>query len=405
MILSHLPGRDDVADIMLGNELSKLGCMVWKYPALGQQRLAICLIKPDIIILPEIRLEFMRDLAKQCKEWGIRVVQKRCEMGATEETFKAQSTDELERCLFGNLAYQDYIDLDLVWGPKFASMVEAHGTPKEKIRVVGALGFDPYFLDKPQVVPYKKNRVLFAGGFGYADKNAMYAIPEAKPGEKIHIDLVKADRENRAEFMQLIEAFIQRYPDWEVFVRPHPGELYMAYQKVFGDKIKPACEMPALVAIQMVDITIHPGSTLALECHLVNKPSLNFRNTNLDVLVGAIAPRHDNIESLLEAVHYTELGTSNARAEALNKLDEYYGPIDGKANRRAAEEIVKLPISTTNIPNEWPEDTVRYLTKGVYTGLEYWRCATCGHECFSDPGRDTAKCPFCGIVMNKRPLP
>ena len=86
LLLSHIPQRDEIPDMMLARSLTSEDVCVWKYPILGDSRNAICLVKPDIIILPEIRLEFTRDLAKLCQSWGIRVVQKRCEVGISRES-------------------------------------------------------------------------------------------------------------------------------------------------------------------------------------------------------------------------------------------------------------------------------------------------------------------------------
>jgi len=400
LIISHLPGRDDIADKMLAREFGKRGAMVWIYPILEHPHDAICTIKPDIVVLPEVRLEYTRDIAKYCHEWGCLVVQRRCEMGITGES---EMDGDLERSLFGNLEVEPYIDLDMIWGPKFAEQVEAHGMPREKIKIVGATGFDPYFLPPPVVEPYEKKRVLFAGGFGYADKNAIYAIPEAKPGDSLHHRLVKADRENREQFAELIRAFMQRYPDWEVFVRPHPGEVYSWYSERLPG-IKPAIEFPALVAIQLVDLIIHPGSTLAYEANFVNRPTLNFRNTNLDALVGRIAPQCDTVEALLNAVLDVELGKSNADPQVIEALAEYYGPVDGKANERVAEYTLSVwkPKKVT-IPGTWPKPKhPQYLIPGVLAPYQAWMCPACGSHFATGLQRDMTKCPYCGIAVSRR---
>ena len=50
----------------------------------------------------------------------------------------------------------------------------------------------------------EKKRILFIGGFGYADCSPLYAAPESKVGEKINVTLVKEDRERRINFMNMI---------------------------------------------------------------------------------------------------------------------------------------------------------------------------------------------------------
>jgi len=63
LILSHIPMRDEIVDNLIGNELSK-DHMVWVASILQNPRQVICTVKPDIVLLPEIRLEFTRDLAR-----------------------------------------------------------------------------------------------------------------------------------------------------------------------------------------------------------------------------------------------------------------------------------------------------------------------------------------------------
>jgi len=395
LVLSHIPQRDEIVDQLLVNALSQVNNVaVWKYPILVNPRMAICLLKPDIVVIPEVRIEFTRDMCKYLKEWGVTVVQRRCEMGVSAET---EMTDELERCLFGNVDWMNHVDIDLVWGKKFADMLVKHKVPRKKIRLIGGIGFDPYFVEMPQEPRGKKKRVLFAGGFGYADKSALYAVPESKPGEKINAVLVKSDRENRIIFSQLIAAFIKRFPDWEVGIRGHPGEKYQFYSDIFGDKVKSIEMCVAPVAVNWADLIIHPGSTLAYEAHLMKKPTLNFRNTNLDAVVGKIAPTFQDIDKLLDAVDKVTLNKSNADLKIIKQLNKYYGKVDGKAYQRAAEIILNLPTTKTNIPNSWPKDEPKYKTMGVYVNLQYWQCNSCANTFWSEPGRNSTKCPWCGI--------
>ena len=396
MILSHIPVRDEMGDVMLANYLGQVGgANVWKYPILGKPKEAICLIKPDIIVLPEIRLEFTRDIAKLCKEWGIKVVQKRCEMGISAETVM---DDELERCLFGNLEYAKYIDLDLVWGKSFADQLVAHGQPEDKIKLVGGINFDPYFHNNIQVAPGDKKRVLFAGGFGYADSSPLYCAPESKPGEKINATLVGDDRVRRANFIDMMGKVMERFPDYEYGIRPHPGEHVSAYSTVFPNKLKELLGCVTPVAIAWADLIIHPGSTMAFEAHLMNKPTLNFKNTNLDVVVGSIAPYSDTAEELMDQFEVVELGKSNADASVIKDLDRYYGVVDGNAHQRAGDAILALKTGKTNIPNDWPKEELKYPTQGVYTDLLVWECTSCNGKFHSQRMRNTVKCPWCGIA-------
>jgi predicted RNA-binding Zn-ribbon protein involved in translation (DUF1610 family) len=398
LLLSHIPHRDDIVDKLIVNELDKRGVCSWKAPVLRNCRQMICTIQPDVLILPEIRIEYTRDIAKQVQEWGVRVVQRRSEMGISAET---EITEELERCLFGNIDWAEHIDLDMVWGSGFADMLVKHGVSKEKIKVIGGVGFDPYFLPQPEIVKEeKKPAILFAGGFGYAHYNSIYAVPESKVGEQINIDLVQNDRKNRIIFSNMMKEVMDYFGDKFYYgVRGHPGEPYEYYYDLFGDKVICMQNCVTPISLGWADILIHPGSTMAYEIHLLNKPAFNFRNTNLDAVVGSLSPTFETVDELIEAVEQVEIGTSNADSGTLKQLENYYGIVDGQAYKRIVDEIMKLEKYDTNIPQDWPKDTIKYPNKYVYTGLLPRICASCGNEVFVRPHMKTSKCPWCGICM------
>jgi surface carbohydrate biosynthesis protein len=399
LILSHIPTRDEMGDVMLANYMACKDACVWKISILGKCKDAICLIKPDILVLPEIRLEFTRDVAQQCKSWGVTVVQKRCEMGVSTET---EMDEQLERCLFGNLEYAPYIDMDLVWGQEFANQLIAHGEPEEKIKLIGGLNFDSYFAHDIQVAKGEKKRILFAGGFGYADSSPLYCAPESKPGEKINAVLVGEDRTRRAAFIDMMGKIMDKFPEYEYGIRPHPGECLSAYTKVYSGRLVPVANMVTPVALSWADIVIHPGSTMAFEAHLMNKPTFNYRNTNLDAVVGRIAPLANTPDDMIELLSKVELDKSNANPDTIKDLERYYGVVDGKAHQRAGDLILDLKCGKTAIPNEWPKEELKYPTQGVFTDLLEWTCTSCDGHFHSQRMRNTVKCPYCGIGCVQR---
>jgi len=400
LLLSHIPPRDDIPDNLIKKALEASGHLVWKQSVLSYTRGVILLLKPDIIIFPEIRCPATVDTVKLLHQWGAKIVQRRCEMGITAES---EMSEELSRAMFGNWPIKDYVDLDLVWGKKFADMiVKAGAMPRGKIKLIGGIGFDQYFIPPPPIKRDKRKTVLFATGFGYADRNPVYAIPEALPEDNIHVDLVSNDRAYRDRFGNLIEAFLRLYGDeWKVLIRRHPGESWDYYKRRFENRAEDDTFGPAVASLNLCDVLIHPGSTMAYEAHLMNKPSLNFRNTNLDTLVGAIAPTYQNVGEMLDAFEEAAgLGKSNADPKIIERLNrDYYGTVDGKAHQRAADAIAKIKIGKTNYPDQWPKDEPKYLTPGVYPMVAGWRCGQCGNSYnVIDINRETVKCPYCGIA-------
>ncbi len=395
IVFSHIPTRDDAGDSVLVAELNG-PAMAWKFSVLSHIRNAILTIKPDVVVMPEMRCEYTRDVARQLHEWGVVVVQKRCEMGITAES---EIDEPTHNAIFGNWPVGEYIDLDLVWGPKFAEMVAANtNIPESKIKVVGSLGFDQYFIPPPPVPLPDGKTVMFAGGFGYADRQAIYAIPEIEPGDPSHITSVANDRNYRHHFIELIKAFRDRFPDWRVLVRPHGGEGAVAYKQALGEDTEFIANGATVAAITGVNTIVHTGSTMAYEAHLMNKPTFNFRNTSLDKLVGAIAPTYHEIDALLDAFAGVDVDRSNADLDVVAHLErDYYGQPDGKATERAAAAILSLPDKKAAYPAKWPVDEVKYLTKGAYVDIAKWFCGVCMNVWYGDKSRDLLKCPYCGM--------
>lgn len=400
LLFSHVPTRDDLVDVEITRALAKNN-VVWKESVLGYIRPIIMTIKPDVVILPEIRIEATRDMAMHLRSWGVKVVQRRCEMGITAET---EMDDELKGAMFGNFPVHDCVDLDLVWGKDFAQILIDNGVmPEEKIRVVGAAGFDQYFVKPPPVKRGEKKAVLFATGFGYADRNAIYAVPEAKYGDRIHHVSVKNDRQWRGEFIDMIKAFANKYPEWDIFIRPHPGEFQAEYCKWLGDDVKFLQAVPVVVALSTVDVLIHSGSTMAYEAHLMGTPTLNFKNTNLDALIGKLSPTYQTVEELLTAFGKIELGKSNTRPLVVKQLEDgYFGVVDGKAHQRIADAVDSLGVDDTKYPAQWPKDQPNYLTPGVMVHSERWACEGCQNSyVVAGKNRDAVKCPWCGVANVK----
>lgn len=399
LLLSHIPERDDVVDTLITLGLSK-SSMAWKLPVLDDQRNRTLLIKPDIVIVPEIRCEYTRDYVRCLHGWGVTVVQRRCEMGITAES---GAPDSVFQCVFSNWPYHEYIDLDIVWGPKFADMVVEHGTPREKVVAVGGLGFDPYFLPPPPIQKKTdKKQLLVATGFGYADHNAIYVLPEAKTGDPLNYQLVQADRQGRANVIALLQQIVAELSDeWDVLIRPHPGETRGPYSAVKGAVV--LGPEVAIASLYRCDAILHTGSTMGYEAHLLGKPGLNFRNTSLDNFVGGVHPTWHENDDIIAELRTLDITKTNADKAVCSALEEgYWGTVDGNANKRATAAILDLPTKPTpKYPMEWPKDRPQYLTPGVLLTCYTWSCSACGHSYNTEGNRDMVKCPYCGIANVK----
>ncbi|KKK85518.1 hypothetical protein LCGC14_2772500, partial [marine sediment metagenome] len=385
IVYTHNPVRDSITDDCLVDALRKEGHMVWKRIYLDRDKDAAVIIKPDLVIMSEIRCEYSVDFAKQCKQWGIQVVVRPCEVGISAESIPGIKED-YRRAIFGeNWPANNCIDLMLCWGPKMKDLfAEYGGMDSEKMAAVGGIAFDPFFLPPPpqDVKRTEKKRVLFATGFAYADRNPQYSVPEARPEDEVHRVMVETDLKARSEWFKVIKRFWSEHGnDWEIYVKVHPGERLAVYAAVLKDTVV-FCppKVPSVASLQHFDIVVHAGSTMAYEAHLAKKPAINLLNVCQDVIISKISPNVTTFEELVEALKTTPFGQSNANETIIETLErDYYGTADGKASERAAKEVSKLPGNKTAIPAEWPRNTeMKYMTPCILKDVEVWYCKGCG---------------------------
>ncbi len=405
LIFSHNPLRDTEPDRLLLEALEKKGFMVFFAHYLQRDRVTVLSVRPDIVVLPEIRCEYTLDLARQLKAWGIQIVVRLCEVGITSPSVK-NIDDEYRSAIFGNWDYSDCVDLMLAWGPATRNLQVKYGhLPEEKIVAVGGLGFDPYFATRPlspMLKPDYRKIVLFATGFAYADRNPEYSMPEAKPEHGIHKRVVERDAAGRKVWLEGMEKFHARFSkNWNMAIRVHGGEREETYLEAMKGKLMAIPALSTCLALQGVDAVIHCGSTIGFEAHLCNLPALNFANITPDVLVASVSPRCDTVDELIDQFADLDLSKTNADPWAIAELkSKWYGPVDGKVAERAADAIAALPEGKALIPNAWPAapTEAKYLTPGVTLSQAQWVCASCQKPFFTAIDREMAKCPYCGIA-------
>jgi surface carbohydrate biosynthesis protein len=410
LFFSHNQYRDNSPDTVIAQELRKLGNLVWFNTFLQEDGEKVCHIKPDIVVLPEIRVEFAEEFAKQCGYYGIKVVVKMCEFGISEESLPHIS-DRYKEAIFGRLPLNNIVDRFLAWGPKMREMMIEHmKLDPYKVVSCGAYQFGHYFLPPPPVTMKsgKKKTILFAGGFPYADRNKEYCMPEADASDlSFQTKLVEKDQFHRGKLLDFLPVFAKRYSDdWEILVKPHPGERAEIYQAVLKRfPIKVLDNVCGFASLQGVDFLVHSGSTMGFEAHLKNIPSINIFNNCEDVVVSRVSPNCDTAKDFFRtfnAINKKPL-SSTAPADIINKLRGYYGDWDSSACRRTAVAIDNVQIGPTRIPDAWARPTEpKYMTDGVAVRVETWHCSGCRNSYFLvDKIREMVKCPYCGVANVK----
>lgn len=410
LILVNLKQRDSATDNLLATKLRERGFDVRVADYLPHNRQHVLFYKPNIVIGPEARCEYSVAFYKQCKEWGIYTIAKRTEGGAALKAWEVMSQDERDTVI-GKWPYD--VDMEIVWSEDFKKLMLEHGyLPEEKIFVAGALPFDVYFIPPFHTHPEKRKNLVFATGWGHADRNPIYNVPEAPPGSSIHEDAYRRHRQGRTAWINMMHKVIDalRPEGWDFYLRLKVGEHPAEYQDKLKDKIKIIVPCDTKTVLLNTDLLIHAGSTMAIEAHLCNIPALSFYG-RLNQTEGYdfphVSPEFENVDDLIAAIKSVELRRTNANTAAIDTLSrEFYGVIDGKATERIADKIKSLALKEPNIPDEWPADKPIYEFPDVVTHVEQWICETCGRPSFvTRPGLEMIKCPWCGISLAKRMPP
>ena len=404
LILSNLPQRDRATDELLASKLRERGFDVRVAPFLPNNRLHILYWKPDICFLPEARCEYTIDVAQNLMKWGVCAVLRRTEGGAAWGAWDKMEDAEKETVV-GAWPYD--ADLEIVWSDRFADLIAKHGyMPKEKLFVCGGIPFDLYFNQPKIDRETKTNSILFAPGWGHADRNPEYNVPEAPPGSPIHADAYNRHRKGREAWISMMRKVMDAFPNSEYFLRLKTGEAPTEYHQHLGSKLKVVMPCPARIPLMNCDVLIHAGSTLALEAHLCDKPAFSYFG-NVNQVPGYeyphVSENFEDAEKLIKAMKQNKKAGTNANLDSIKILEkEFYGDIDGKACDRIVDMLTGVEIKPTCIPDVWPEPVKEYYTPGVLKYIEGWICETCKRQSYTVPGKEMIKCPWCGIGLAKR---
>jgi hypothetical protein len=407
LILCNLPPRDWQVDTILAEHLSQMGFEVRLTNLLPRPREHIIYFKPDIVIGPEARCQFTVDLYKKCKDWGIWTVVRRCEGGTAQGAWDVMEQPEKDTVIG---AWEYDVDLELVWSEKFKDLISKHGfLPVDRYQAIGGVPFDPYFRPPHVARPNTRRNILVAPGWGHADTNPKYNVPEAPPDSPIHADAFKRHRRGREAWLDMILQLHKAVtPMWNVLLSLKVGEQPTEYQQRLANRvqyIQPGQRTKDV--LDNVDFLVHPGSTLGLEAHLSGLPGQSFcgmYNQTNGYAYPHVHPDTEDIATLIKRVKETPRGKSNANVDSVKELErEFYGVIDGKAMERAAILVASLPMRNASVPDVWPAETKEYNFPGVSKTQTTWICEACQRPVYViDPTATMISCVNCGISLSRR---
>jgi hypothetical protein len=394
LILTASPERDSIIDRLISEDLTRRGFKVSIAPCLREGRPAVLKHKPDIVVIAPIRNTYSRDFVEVCKDWGIGVVTRHTEASCDWQDWKAINQAWKQEILG---RYKYFVDAEIVWGEDEAQILRTRKCPFP-VYSVGALALDIYFRkDLPKrfgtrlafhkklgLDPAKKT-LLVGSPWGFADSAPDLQIPEIPHFNK--------DVEWRNTQLAMIKKAKDVLGDkWNILMRPHPGVLMPPYEEFAKqNKIPLDKDTEAAKVLYHSDALIHAGSTMAMEMHFLDKPAFQFGNVNQkhpknwwlvkDTPMSQISPIFKTDDELIEAIKTCKI-KSNASKAALKRLETgRYGKMDGKATKRAADIIAKVP---GKFKMRWPRARHDYDQVTVFKSpdsvLLKATCGICGNS-------------------------
>lgn len=391
LILSASPLRDKLADELIAQELRVLGNEVHVRPCLREGRKAVLDIKPDIVVVPPIRNPYSRDMVHTLKQWGVGVVSRHTEASCDWQDYKKLNPQERGEIL-GRWVYS--IDLEIVWGKDEEQILSQRRVPFP-VKSVGSFSADKY-LNQDFIKRYS-NRPNFNKKYGFTKKRTIligcpWGFADSAPDLQIDdIPIAKKDTEGLQKQLVMIQQVHQAFPEYNILVTLHPGVVVEPYKQALAQsKIPLDTESVATELLVNTDILIHAGSTMAMGAHFLDMPAFQFGDANSkgkqdwwanpDSPLSKISPYCKTPSELIEKIKKVAF-KSNANKKTLKVLTAgRYGKMDGKATKRAARLIDKIPGEFKLC---WPDSTQDYTQLTILRQPEQWlhmtRCGICGH--------------------------
>lgn len=357
LLLINWKNRDLRPVIQVGTYLKMLGYLVY-YSNHSNALWNIFIIKPNLIVFPQVIAE--KDKAILAKKIGSKICVIRSEGIVTDNSIKDLFKFD------GGVDIDEFVDLYIVWGPKFKELIMKHiNISEKKIKVCGNPRFDIY--RKPlsdltnlfdiETIGLKKRKklILFASNFVYLDKDYQMAIKNY--GEEID-NIIKERKELFQTINQNFKKFFSLHKEIQLLIKLHPLELGDKYNSLVElENVFLIKDLDISLLLNYIDVLIHTNSTVNLEAAMVDKPILTFLNDNIN-------PKHlfENVRHLPKITNYEQL--ENQIFKYLNQpfeikyqkvqtdyIFEWFYKIDGNATIRCVQEIDNFINSLPSLGN------------------------------------------------------
>ncbi|MHA7820557.1 MAG: surface carbohydrate biosynthesis protein [Erythrobacter sp.] len=291
-------------------------------------------------------------------------------------------------CYLRQSGLDERLALYLFWGDHLRNAVIGQtALPPARAIVTGCPRFD---LARPAPAR-RRGRVLVNTNFpvvnsahaleGEIDADALRSVGF---GEREITDLAQTVLKVMLRMIEAVRALAIARPDRIFVIRPHPFEQMAPYETAFADLANVSVERvgTAMEALSRSSCLLHVNCTTAIEACLTGVPaiSLDFVNEpRLEAMARLPSQISHRAQSLAKAVALIDRAPRLETSIARDRIEPYFGPLDGRAAIRVAEALTSLPLPAP-APGSWPLPARRRIARmlgrtlgsGVIEGVRRW---------------------------------
>ena len=219
------------------------------------------------------------------------------------------------------------------WGAQWATQLQRHGMPRDRVRITGQPRYDPLAAGRTAERLVDARRVLGIQG----TEPLVLVVIQQEHTTRVVTDVVDA-------ILQVANA--------RVLLRPRPGipcDACTSLTAHHGDRVLVCAETPILTLLHASDIVVTEYSTVGLEAAILGLPLVTFsfrqRPSPLSYERLGLAEDARTPEELTAAIERAMQVSSGGDVHLMarrNSVEEICGPVDGHASDRVASCIMEM---------------------------------------------------------------
>lgn len=304
---------------------------------------------------------------RELKQLGFRVV------ASDEEGLAFFQVEEYKKRRLAPETLRE-VEYFFAWGARQAEIVKEHAPDlREKVKVTGHPRIDLtrpeirnfYAGEAEQIRQHYGKFILINTNFSFCNhaRGKDVAIDVLARGGKIADEahrqyyLNLRDHKQRIcdEFVTMIKAMHQRFPDTLIIIRPHPAENHDFWRQILPETqtVQVVHEGNVHPWLMAAEVTIHNSCTTGIEAYLLDRPVIAYQPIQAEefdiYLANALSEQAFTREILLEKLEQILRCIWHPDAEAVRerrKIAQYYmhsleGPL---ASERIVAELQTLPL-------------------------------------------------------------